>query len=165
MAVDKHYYSAPYQLIHQTLDVRLTQQTVELFRHGQRVAATSRSHQPGRFTTLENTVPSPIKSTWSGLPAGSCLGQNHRPGVRPTRRKNHAKPAHPEQGFRSALGIRLEKLSAKAAWKPLSAGPLVRLLLWQASNHSQKNLDAQPLEPELPFSAAHAKPPRRSYYA
>jgi transposase len=51
--VEKHFYSAPYQLIHQQLDVRLTDKTVELFQHGKRVAAHLRSQLPGRSTTLE----------------------------------------------------------------------------------------------------------------
>src|SRR5216684_6271510 len=39
VAVEKHFYSAPHQLVHQQLDVRLTDKTVELFQHGKRVAA------------------------------------------------------------------------------------------------------------------------------
>jgi hypothetical protein len=57
VAVEKHFYSAPHQLIHQQLDVRLTDQTVELFQHGKRVAAHGRSRLPGRFTTLEEHRP------------------------------------------------------------------------------------------------------------
>jgi hypothetical protein len=57
VVVEKHFYSAPHPLIHQQLDVRLTDQTVELFQHGKRVAAHLRSHLPGRFTTLEQHRP------------------------------------------------------------------------------------------------------------
>jgi transposase len=42
VAVENHFYSAPYQLIHQQLDVRLTDKTVELFAHGKRVASSGR---------------------------------------------------------------------------------------------------------------------------
>ena len=57
VVVENHFYSAPYQLIHQQLDVRLTDQTVELFQHGKRVAAHRRSTLPGRATTLEEHRP------------------------------------------------------------------------------------------------------------
>ena len=36
--VDRHYYSAPYQLITQQLDARITANTVELLHKGRRVA-------------------------------------------------------------------------------------------------------------------------------
>jgi hypothetical protein len=57
VAVGKHFYSAPYQLIHQQLDVRLTDKTVELFQHGKRVAVHLRSQLSGRSTTLEEHRP------------------------------------------------------------------------------------------------------------
>lgn len=57
VAVDGHYYSAPYTLIGQQLDVRLTAHTVEVFRRGQRVAAHTRSHDKGRHTTLPEHMP------------------------------------------------------------------------------------------------------------
>ena len=57
VSVENHFYSAPYQLIHQELDVRLTDKTVELFAHGKRVAAHVRSALPGRATTLEEHRP------------------------------------------------------------------------------------------------------------
>ena len=57
VAVDNHFYSAPYSLIHRQLDVRLTEQTVELFYNGQRVAAHPRSRLPGKFTTLDEHRP------------------------------------------------------------------------------------------------------------
>ncbi len=57
VAVDNHFYSVPYSLIHRQLDVRLTGQTVELFFDGKRVAAHPRSRLPGKFTTLEEHRP------------------------------------------------------------------------------------------------------------
>lgn len=57
VVVDKPYYSVPYQLIHQTLDVRLSASTVEFFQHGKRVAAHLRSLEPGKFTTLNEHRP------------------------------------------------------------------------------------------------------------
>jgi hypothetical protein len=57
VAVDNHFYSVPYSLIHRQLEVRLTEQTVELFYEGKRVAAHCRSHLRGKFTTLDKHRP------------------------------------------------------------------------------------------------------------
>src|SRR5881394_223741 len=45
VVVDNHFYSVPHTLIHEQLDVRLTDKTVELFQAGKRVAAHPRSYQ------------------------------------------------------------------------------------------------------------------------
>ncbi len=57
VSVENHLYSVSYTLIHQQLDVRLTDKTVELFLKGKRVAAHVRSYQPGRATTLDEHRP------------------------------------------------------------------------------------------------------------
>jgi transposase len=49
---DEHYYSVPYQLIKETVELRLSQKTVECFYLGQRVASHVRSYEPGEYTTL-----------------------------------------------------------------------------------------------------------------
>ena len=55
--VDGHYYSVPFQLLHQRLDVRLTATTVEVFCKGERVAAHARSYVRGTHTTLKEHMP------------------------------------------------------------------------------------------------------------
>jgi hypothetical protein len=50
--VERHYYSVPYELVHQKVDVRLTAETVEVLRGGVRVASHARSYEAGRATTL-----------------------------------------------------------------------------------------------------------------
>ena len=55
--VDHHYYSVPYQLIHEKVEVRLTATTVEVFLKGRRVASHLRSSLPGRHTTLPEHMP------------------------------------------------------------------------------------------------------------
>jgi uncharacterized protein involved in type VI secretion and phage assembly len=49
--VDRHYYSVPYHLLHERLDIRLTATIVEAFHKGERVAAHVRSHVKGGYTT------------------------------------------------------------------------------------------------------------------
>lgn len=51
--IDHRYYSVPHVLIGKTVEVRLTDSTVELIHRGQRIAAHARSPIRGSFTTLE----------------------------------------------------------------------------------------------------------------
>jgi len=55
--VEGHYYSVPYQLVKQELDVRLAAQTVELFHRGKRIASHQRSTHKGWHTTLAEHMP------------------------------------------------------------------------------------------------------------
>ncbi|RZO61682.1 MAG: IS21 family transposase [Sandaracinaceae bacterium] len=49
--VRRHWYSAPFELIGQEVEVRLTATMVELYRHGRRVAAHPRDEAPYRSST------------------------------------------------------------------------------------------------------------------
>jgi len=106
VAVENHYYSAPYHLVHHDLEARITATTVELFLKGQRVAAHPRSLVRGHYTTVTAHMPkshqrqaewSPARLIRWAQKTGPMTGQlveailNDRP--------------HPEQGYRSCLGI------------------------------------------------------------
>lgn len=77
--VDGHYYSVPYSLVKQTLEVCLSAHTVEIFHKGLRITSHLRCHLKGRHTT-----PKPIAPTLSGPPSASSTGPR-KPG-RPQRR-------------------------------------------------------------------------------
>jgi transposase len=170
VAVDKHYYSAPYQLIHQTLDVRLTANTVELFQHGKRVSAHTRSHQPGRFTTLEEHRPKSHQKHLEWTPSRILSWSNTiGPDCGNLVQKIMESRPHPEQGFRSALGIirlgkaygnsRLEAACRRALHFGLCSYGSVQSIL-------KNNLDAQPIEQELPSSSpSHENLRGAPYYA
>jgi transposase len=49
--IDRRYYSVPHGLIGRTLEVRLTDRAVEIFDHGQRVAAHPKGTHKGQFST------------------------------------------------------------------------------------------------------------------
>jgi transposase len=55
--IDKHYYSVPFRLLREKLEVRLTAHIVEAFQKGQRVAAHVRSFLPHHHTTLKEHMP------------------------------------------------------------------------------------------------------------
>src|SRR5213594_1306202 len=55
--VERHFYSVPYALVHQEMDVHLTADTVEVLHRGVRVTSNVRSHEPGKATTLTEHRP------------------------------------------------------------------------------------------------------------
>jgi transposase len=106
VAVENHFYSVSYTLVHQSVDVRLTAHTVELFQGGNRVGAHQRSYQAGRFTTLEEHRPKSHQKHLQWTPGrlvawAQSVGPNC---ARVVEQILQSKP-HPEQGYRSCLGI------------------------------------------------------------
>ena len=157
VSVENHFYSAPYQLIHQQLDVRLTDQTVELFQHGQRVAAHRRSRRPGLFTTLEEHRPKSHQRYLEWTPSRMLeWAKTIGPDCAKVVEKIMADRPHPEQGFRSALGI--IRLGQAVGHDRLAAACRRALHFGTCSYKSlksilQNNLEAQPVEQELPLSS------------
>ena len=104
--VDKHFYSVPHTLLRESVWVRLTARTVEVFHRGQRVAAHLRSSSERRHTTLVEHMPSSHRRYADWTPeriarqAGE-IGPNTAALIEIILRER----AHPEQGFRAAIGI------------------------------------------------------------
>lgn len=104
--VDHHYYSAPYQLRGEQLEVRITAKTVEAFFRNERVASHVRSHRRGLHTTNPEHMPKSHRAhlEWSPnrlVSWGSSIG----PKTKELVERILASRAHPEQGYRSCLGI------------------------------------------------------------
>jgi len=110
--VDGHYYSVPYQLVRQQIDVRLTATTVECFKGGRRVASHPRSSQKGRHTTLPEHMPKAHREYLEWTPARLVrwAGKTGEATASVVESILATRP-HPQQGFRSCLGImRLGKM-------------------------------------------------------
>ena len=104
--VDDHYYSVPFRLLRETVDVRFTDATVEVFHKGQRVASHVRSRLKHKHTTTPEHMPSSHRRYAEWSPA-RMLREAGKIGPATTALFEaimKAKP-HPEQGFRSCLGI------------------------------------------------------------
>ncbi|HUE87727.1 MAG TPA: hypothetical protein VMO26_16760 [Vicinamibacterales bacterium] len=65
--VERHFYSVPHRLIHQTVDVRLSATTVEVFHRGTRLWVHRRSHQVGGFTTVAEHMRTRTARIWNGV--------------------------------------------------------------------------------------------------
>jgi transposase len=104
--VERHFYSVPYALVHQQMDVHLTGETVEVIHRGVRVASHVRSYLPGKATTLTEHMPkahqkyvgrTPSRLIEDAQQTGPYTGQLVEAILGAKR--------HPEQGYRSCLGI------------------------------------------------------------
>jgi transposase len=104
--VDSHYYSVPYQLVKQQLDVRITQKTLEVFYKGRRVASHWRSDHQGRHTTVKDHMPKAHQSyaEWTPDRLIRWAAKNGTATAKLIETILASRP-HPQQGFRSCLGI------------------------------------------------------------
>ena len=102
-----HYYSVPYQHIHEDVEIRYTAMTVEVFRHGERITSHERSYQErGRHTTQSEHMPKAHQRHLSWTPSrlidwASHIGPKTEEMVKTILRERR----HPEMGYRSCLGI------------------------------------------------------------
>jgi transposase len=104
--IAKHYYSVPHSLLRQEVDARITQKTVEIFLRGKRVASHLRSVLPHRPTTVAEHMPSSHQRyrDWTHERI-RCEAAKVGPDVDTLIDVILRSRPHPEQGFRSAIGI------------------------------------------------------------
>jgi transposase len=109
--VDKHYYSVPFRLLREKLHVRLTAHTVEAFQKGERVATHVRSFIPHQHSTLKEHMPTAHQNYLEWTPSRILRwAEKIGPHTAMLIEKIIETRTHPEQAYRSCLGIlRLEK--------------------------------------------------------
>lgn len=103
---DGHYYSVPHQLFRKQLEIRATAETVECLREGRRVASHKRSYVKGGHTTLPEHMPSSHRryAEWTPSRMVEWASQTGPYTGKLVQQILESRP-HPEQGFRSAMGI------------------------------------------------------------
>jgi transposase len=106
VAIDKHYYSVPYQLVKQQLEARVTSNTVELMLKGKRVASHRRSYQPGRHTTVNAHMPKAHReyAEWTPERLVRWAAETGPATAKLVEQILRSRP-HPQHGFRACLGI------------------------------------------------------------
>jgi transposase len=157
--VEKHFYSVPHRFARAEVEVRLASRTVEIFAKGERIAVHQRSSGNGKHTTIIDHMPSSHRryADWTIArirrdaaligPATAALCDlilEQRP--------------HPEQGFRSCLGIlrlarsfgvaRLEAAASRAiAIGALTYGSVRSILDHKLDRHAahQRPADGAPI--------------------
>jgi transposase len=106
LEVQGHYYSAPYPLVHEQVDVRLTSTTIEIFFKNKRVASHVRSFLKGRFTTLPEHRP-PNHQNYLKWTPERIIGWTQKigPHTALVAQEILKSKEYPEQGFRACLGL------------------------------------------------------------
>jgi len=104
--VDSSWYSVPFRLIRQEVDTRICGAVIEIFHKGQRVASHPRC--PGRrsHVTLSEHMPSSHRRHAEWTPARMlAAAEKLGPSVTAFCEAVMADRPHPEQGFRTCLGV------------------------------------------------------------
>ncbi len=172
IAVDKHCYSVPHQLVRARVSVRLTVSMVEILHRGKRVAAHVRRYTAGGYSTDAAHRPkshqrhaewSPSRLVQWGASIGVATGAvvEHILASKP----------HPEQGYRACLGLfSLGKRFGEARLEAAAVRAQHAESMTYRSIHSmlQRGLDQAPLEPlavETRLPATHENVRGPAYYA
>ena len=101
-----HYYSVPHALVKKPLEARITENTVECFYQGRRVASHLRSPLKGRHTTVAEHMPASHRQYAQWSPERIIRwAEKSGPATASVIQTILERRAHPQQGFRSALGI------------------------------------------------------------
>jgi transposase len=150
---ERHYYSVPHRLVGEAVDVRLTAGTVEVFFRHQRVASHVRRYTPG-YSTDPAHMPESHRRHAEWTPS-RIISWAEKTGVATATLVEAIMAArpHPEQGFRSCLGI--IRLADRYGQERLEAA-CARALAVRAYSYKsvesmlRTGLDRQPLPAEDP---------------
>lgn len=149
-----HYYSVPYHLVREKVELRFDARTVEIYHMGVRVALHVRSNAKGRATTEEAHMPAAHRAQAAWTPKRiAAWAARTGPATAALTAAIMASRAHPALGFRSCLGVlRLADKYGPARLEAASARALVvgACSYRSVSSILERGLDAQP----LPHSAA-----------
>jgi len=161
VAVEKSYYSVPYQLVRRQLDVRITARTIECLHRGKRVAAHVRAHLPGQYRTVAEHMPKSHRAYAEWTPERLVRWADKTgPATAAVIHAILARYVHPQQGFRSCLGIM--RLGKTYSTQRLEAACLRGLAIGSPSYKSlesilRRGLDDQalPEQSELTLAIDH----------
>jgi transposase len=167
----RHYYSVPFPLFQELMDVRVSAATVEIFHRGQRITTHLRDDTPGRHTTNPAHMPKAHQHHLEWTPSrltqwAATIGPQTTALVAAIL----ADRPHPEQGYRSCLGLlRLSRRHGAARLEAACARGLA------VGARSYRHVDSilkhgldrlPPLDPAapLPLAPVHEHLRGRDYY-
>jgi transposase len=168
---DDNYYSVPHALVRQEVELRVTRGSVEVLASGRRVASHPRSYRGGHYETLPEHMPAAHRAhaqwspgrliTWAAT-VGTATAELVK--------RLLMEKAHPEQGYRSCLGLmRLARTHGHARMEAACTRALAIGAHRYRSVASilEKGLDRQPLAPPAQAELAlpdHANVRGPTYY-
>ena len=155
--IQRHYYSVPYQLTGQAVEVRLTEATVEIFHRGLRVASHARSREPYQATTVHQHRPKSHQKHLEWTPSRMLeWARTVGPSTAGLFERILASKPHPEMGYRSCLGIL--RLAQQYSLARVEAAAQRALHLKACSYQSVKSMLERQLD-RLPVEEAPAPRP------
>ena len=169
--LEQHYYSVPYQLVGKEVDVRYTSSVVEILYQGKRVASHARSNRAGKHTTLTEHRPKAHQKYLEWTPSrivewAATIG----PFTAQLAGIIMAERTHPEQGYRSCMGLiglgrrygkdRLEAASRRAVQLQAHSYKSVKSILERGLDRQNVAESMAPLPP-----VEHANIRGAGYYA
>jgi transposase len=103
---DHRFYSVPYQLVRQRVDLRATSTTIEVLRGARRVASHPREHGPRRYVTDPAHMPASHRAhaEWTPSRLISWAG-SVSPATATVVERILASRPHPEHAYRACLGL------------------------------------------------------------
>lgn len=101
-----HYYSVPYGLVHEQIELRYTAKVVEIFYHGKRIASHMYSNRKGWHTTVKEHMPKSHQEYLEWTPSriiglADTIGESTSGMVE----RIMSNRQYPELGYRACLGI------------------------------------------------------------
>lgn len=104
--VDGHFYSVPYQLARKQVEARLTSTTLQVLYRSRRIVTHQRSYQKGKFTTLHEHRPKSHQRYLEWTPSRIIIwAEKTGPCTAKLVETIMTRKQHPEQGFRSCMGV------------------------------------------------------------
>jgi len=158
IAFEKNYYSVPYLLRKEQVDVRITQFVIEIMFKNKRVASHQRFHRAGEFITVREHMPKAHQKYLEWTPSRiQSWADQAGPKTRRVVTEIMNRRNHPEQGYRASLGVirlgkrysqdRLEKACTRAVFMNVYSYKSIESIL-------KNGLDKTP----LPIKEAEQKP-------
>ena len=147
--INRHYYSVPYQYVHEELEAHVSEKSIEIIRKGRRIATHVRSDIAGKHTTLPEHRPKKHQDLeWTVsrfVEKGRAIGPSTAALVERILQSRR----HPELGYRSCLGIL--RLGNRYTNERLEAACLRAVALNTCSYRSIRSMlatgfDRQPLQ-------------------
>jgi len=168
--VERHYYSVPYWFVQHQVRVKVSEQMVEVFHDGRRIAAHERCRLPHRHTTLPDHMP-PEHWAYKRQSKERFLAWAQQVGMQTTRQVEamFERKDHEEQAFRTVRGlqalatqygsVRLEAACHRANLFGIVSLRRIRSML-------QTQMDKEPLPADTPEVAVveHANVRGSQYY-
>ena len=153
IAFEGNFYSVPYTLVHELVEVRTTPSTLEIFHRGQRVASHVRGSGRGRAFTQNEHRPKSHQAHLEWTPSRMVhWAEQIGPHTARLFERILSEKPHPEMGYRSCLGIiRLAEQYSSARMEAAAQRAVeTGACRYQSVKSILKNsLDTQPL-PQLP---------------